>query len=127
MCLETKNRVHRDISDTNVLLREPEPDSDAKQRIREEFRDQLGLSQIESMRKTFKCREGLLIDYGHAAELLSSQEGPGREGNEDASEVRAVSLLDPMCDCHLLGNIAGYASFHRGGVAPVWCPSPCCP
>ncbi len=73
-----------------------------KQQIKDEFRDQLGLSQIESLRKSLKCREGLLIDYDYAAELVPSQKSPGEDGGmttddpsatANVSGVRTVSLF----------------------------------
>ncbi|KAF8336054.1 hypothetical protein F5887DRAFT_1078905 [Amanita rubescens] len=86
MYLETKNKVHRDISYTNILLREPGQDSVEKQLIKDEFKDGLGLTDIESMRKRFKCREGLLIDYDYASEL-SSQKDKDRQGEGDGNKM----------------------------------------
>ena len=67
MYLESKNKVHRDISYTNILLREPGEDEQA---YRLQLMGQLGLSEIEKHRNDLGCREGLLIDYDYGAELL---------------------------------------------------------
>lgn len=101
MYLETRNKVHRDISYTNILLQEPGQDSVAKQLIKDEFKDELGLLEIESLRKSLKCREGLLIDYDYACELSSEkgkdrqEEGDGNKTAENVSGVRTVSLFRP--------------------------------
>jgi serine/threonine protein kinase len=81
--LESENLVHRDISYTNILLRSQGKDTKAKQEKRREIMDQLGLSNIESLRNSLNCREGLLIDFDYA----SSLDVETRTGKADASNV----------------------------------------
>jgi serine/threonine protein kinase len=67
MYLESKQKLHRDISYTNILLREPGVDSATRTTVRENFIESLGLSDIEKLRKELNCREGLLIDFDYGA------------------------------------------------------------
>lgn len=83
--LETKQKLHRDISYTNILLREPGVDSDAKKTVRKNFMETLGLSDIEKLREELKCREGLLIDFDYGAPI--SVETTGVEQNCEADEI----------------------------------------
>jgi hypothetical protein len=78
-----KKRVHRDLSYTNVLLREGGGDTDEVQRTRDKLMGDYGLSEIDKMRRTFEYREGLLIDYDYAAELSQGDEEIEDEGGED--------------------------------------------
>jgi hypothetical protein len=103
MYLEGKNKVHRDISYTNILLREPGRDSDLKQQIKNNFKNQLNLSEIELLRKDLKCREGLLIDYDYAAGLFASQKGQDKEGEGDENEADAVTD-DPSAVANVSGD-----------------------
>jgi serine/threonine protein kinase len=132
--LETRKKVHRDISYTNVLLREPGSDSPGKMAVREKFLKDFDLSDIEDLRKEMKCREGLLIDYDYAIDLADSEvlgkEATDVEGdsehlekdtqnqvnNQDpeqraASGGRTVSFFFDIC-LYLLRCLAGYSSFH---------------
>jgi serine/threonine protein kinase len=68
MYLEGKRKLHRDISYTNILLREPEDDLVQKE-ARKQFMMLLGLSEIEELREELRCREGLLIDFDYGAAL----------------------------------------------------------
>ena len=136
--LETRKKVHRDISYTNVLLREPGSDSPGKMAVREKFLRDFDLSDIEDLRKEMKCREGLLIDYDYATDLADSEvfgkEATDVEGdsehlgkdtqkqvnNQDpeqkaASGGRTVSFFYDTC-LYLLRCLAGYSSFHCNGV-----------
>jgi serine/threonine protein kinase len=70
--LETQKKVHRDISYTNILLRETD-NSDTGREAREKVMEQLGLSEIEEIRKRLNCREGLLIDFDYASALAGEQ------------------------------------------------------
>lgn len=72
--LESRNLVHRDISYTNILLRHTGKDSIEKQAKRREIMDELGLSEIESLRNSLNCREGLLIDFDYASSLEPNAE-----------------------------------------------------
>ena len=56
MYLETQKKVHRDISYTNILLRERD-ESDAGKTTREATMKVLGLSEIDDLRKRLDCRE----------------------------------------------------------------------
>jgi len=72
--LKTRKRVHRDISYTNILLRElGPPELPVRTMNRKKFMDELELteflSEIEKLRKECLCREGLLIDYDYASHL----------------------------------------------------------
>jgi hypothetical protein len=97
--LETEGRVHRDISYTNILLREPElgpsdsscrsdspSDSSCRSDIRQKFIKEFGLSEIEELRRLTRCREGLLIDYDYAtflADVGSANEETTVEGESE--------------------------------------------
>lgn len=71
MCLQTQHsKLHRDISYTNVLLREPEPRTTEK---RAELMQELGLSDIELLREELGCREGLLIDYDYGGLIFEPE------------------------------------------------------
>lgn len=88
--LESQNLVHRDISYTNILLRSQGKDTQAKQEKRREIMDQLGLSDIESLRNSLNCREGLLIDFDYASSLnVETKTGKveTKTGKADASNV----------------------------------------
>ena len=89
--LESRNLVHRDISYTNILLRYTGKDSIKKQAKRREIIDELGLSEIESLRNSLNCREGLLIDFDYAASLQPNA-GTGQTG------ARASSLDSAFVD-----------------------------
>ena len=64
--LDSKENLHRNISYTNILLREREANSTASAAIRKRYIEDLGLSEIEMLRKELNCREGLLIDFDYA-------------------------------------------------------------
>ena len=96
MCLESKLLVHRDISYTNVLLRHPGEDSQEKHASREKVIEQFDLTRIEKLRKQYKCREGLLVDFDYAARLVQLEDGhsentasvknhSGNKGDKDPS------------------------------------------
>jgi serine/threonine protein kinase len=87
--LESKNLVHRDISYTNILLRSQGKDSTEKQNKRREIMSQLGLSQIESLRESMGCREGLLIDFDYASFL----DAETKAGQADASSSNVNESL----------------------------------
>jgi hypothetical protein len=87
--LETQMKVHRDISYTNILLRDPGDDSGARRALHEKFVQQLGLTEINEQRKRLNCREGLLIDYDYGATLTREQtasDEEGRDGGEKQGE-----------------------------------------
>ena len=56
--LQSRNLVHRhgDISYTNILLRSQGKDSSAKKDKRREIMEELGLSDIETLRDNLGCR-----------------------------------------------------------------------
>jgi serine/threonine protein kinase len=93
--LESRNLVHRDISYTNILLRHTGKDSIEKQAKRREIMDELGLSEIESLRNSLNCREGLLIDFDYASSLELNAE----TGQTGAS----ASSLDPNAETDQTG------------------------
>lgn len=141
--LETQKKAHRDISYTNILLRETD-DSDAGRANREKVMQELGLSEIEELRMQLKCREGLLIDFDYGAVLAGLAAGEKtnsdeREKETDSGErqgevlqtshsgARTVSNSNSMPILHLLRHLAGYSSFHRTGVASLRSPSSCRP
>ena len=82
-CLESNNKLHRDISYTNLLLRDRGVDSAQKTKLRDGIKEEFGLVQIEKMREDFNCREGLLIDFDHATTLLEDQHFSGNKEDED--------------------------------------------
>jgi serine/threonine protein kinase len=99
--LEDHKKVHRDISYTNILLRESGNDSPAKKAARERLMQKLGLPEIEILREKLKCREGLLIDFDYATNLEETAHGSvtttveepdGNEdtGNEEESRTTTV-------------------------------------
>ena len=87
--LESQNLVHRDISYTNILLRSPDKDFDTEaERIKRlEIMTELGLSDIETLRRKLGCREGLLIDFDYASFLDSKTETGQAVINNAASNV----------------------------------------
>ena len=90
--LETRKKVHRDISYTNILLRDPGIDSPGKMSVREEFVKEHHLSKIEDLRKQIGSREGLLIDYDYAT-VLADTEGVTQNQEKNPSGGRTVSLF----------------------------------
>ena len=103
--LESCQKIHRDISYTNILLREPELDSEStnKLKIRQELMESLGLSDIVKLRQELSCREGLLIDFDYGASLFDPEDmeiGAGKithalqrldeEGNENGENDEMV-------------------------------------
>ena len=82
-CLESNNKLHRDISYTNLLLRDWGVDSAQKTKLRDGIKEEFGLVQIEKMREGFNCREGLLINFDHATTLLEDQHFSGNKEDED--------------------------------------------
>ena len=74
------NKVHRDISYTNILLRSPGANSFGKTMVREMFTKAFDLSNIENLRKQINCWEGLLIDYDYATVIAKlAMEGASKE------------------------------------------------
>jgi hypothetical protein len=108
--------------------------------IREKFMKEFDLFSIEELRKEFKCREGLLIDYDYAtvvAELVEASkettvmEGESEDLGKDTqsqennlnfgqkpSGDRTVSFFFNTC-FYLLRCLAGYFSFHCNGVTEI--------
>lgn len=88
MYLETQNKLHRDISYTNVLLQEPGVSRNENQIA---WMNKLGLSQIQELREELKCREGLLIDYDYGAPLemdTNASADPAQLPGEVATEEK---------------------------------------
>ena len=84
--LESCQKVHRDISYTNILLREPGLDSESKLKVRENFMASLGLSDISELRRDLKCREGLLIDFDYGASLSNPEDSGAEIGARKTTE-----------------------------------------
>ena len=101
------------------------------------------LSGIEDLRKQFKCREGLLIDYDYATDLGEGESGDieglgdiegsqdDKQGedsllNQNPSGGRTVGVFLDIY-LYLLKCFAGYSSFYRNGVTYLRHPSSCCP
>src|SRR5258708_7253606 len=103
MCLESKQMVHRNISYTNVFLRDAGPDSEEKRKYRAEVIELFGLSTIERLRERHSCREGLLIDFDYAATLVQST------NNMLFRTVRFIFVFLS----HSLRNFTGLSIFHR--------------
>ena len=123
MYLETKNKVHRDISYTNVLLREPGQESVAKQSIKDEFKDEFDLVEIESLRKSLKCREGLLIDYDYASEL-SPQKDKDSQGEGDGNKTAYASELSSHKDKDSQGEGDGVKNASGVRTVSLFRPNP---
>ncbi|KAF8075033.1 hypothetical protein FPV67DRAFT_1475788 [Lyophyllum atratum] len=64
--LEGMQRVHRDISYSNILLREPE-DNVQEAEVVNWHGDAAMNVDLERLRKALKCRRGLVIDFNYAA------------------------------------------------------------
>lgn len=77
--LETRKKVHRDVSYTNILLRDPGSNLPGRMTVREKLMEDFGLSSIEDLRKKMKCREGLLIDYDYAIDMADLEEASKEE------------------------------------------------
>ena len=90
--LETQKKVHRDISYTNILLRERDT-SEAGVAARETVMQRLGLSEIEKLRKSLDCREGLLIDFDYGTSLTG--EPTASEETKKEEKVGEVFRLMP--------------------------------
>jgi serine/threonine protein kinase len=91
MYLETKRKLHRDISYTNILLRNQEVDLPERAAVREHFMEQLGLSEIEKLRKDLKCREGLLIDFDYGAVLAELENEMAKLADGDMAPADQAS------------------------------------
>jgi serine/threonine protein kinase len=92
--LESRNLVHRDISYTNILLRHTGRDSIEKQAKRREIMDKLGLSEIESLRNSLNCREGLLIDFDYASSLEPNAETGQTGASASSLDPNALAVSD---------------------------------
>ena len=89
MYLEAQKKLHRDISYTNILLREPESSNEKREGLMKE----LGLSEIEELRKQLGCREGLLIDYDYG--LPQIPQNLAKEATESQNEE--LLEIPPKC------------------------------
>jgi hypothetical protein len=98
--LESHQKVHRDISYTNILLRDPEVDSTDS--IREELMTSLDLSDIVKLRHDLDCREGLLIDFDYGASLSGQKDiGVPVEGASEGDGIvealrQSISSFPPQ-------------------------------
>jgi serine/threonine protein kinase len=74
--LESQRKIHRDLSYTNILLRDSGQGSDTadKLKIRQELIESLGLSDIVKHRQRLQCWEGLLIDFDYGASLFDLED-----------------------------------------------------
>jgi len=88
MYLEGRRKLHRDISYTNILLRESGGDAKEIQSLQNQIIAKLELSQVEELRKEYKCRGGLLIDYDYGVDMGSEdvKEDVIAQGEEDAPD-----------------------------------------
>jgi serine/threonine protein kinase len=101
--LETQKKVHRDISYTNILLRERDQ-TNVGRAAREKVMEELGLSEIEKLRERLDCREGLLIDFDYGAALIGEQttrEGTNsgekqKEGASNSKEKQREVNINPV-------------------------------
>jgi len=82
-CLESNNKLHHDISYTNLLLQDRGVDSAQKTKLQDGIKEEFGLVQIEKMREGFNCRERLLINFDHTTTLLEDQHFSGNKEDED--------------------------------------------
>jgi hypothetical protein len=95
MCLESKQKLHRDVSYTNILLRDPGVDSAAKMEVRKQLTERLGLSDIEKLRKELNCREGLLIDFDYGADATTQVEQDMNQASQSIEEESRGSHVMP--------------------------------
>jgi serine/threonine protein kinase len=103
--LESKQKIHRDISYTNILLRDPDSEAldSTRMRIQDELMMSLGLTGIVKLRRDLECREGLLIDFDYGAsfgqEDTVTEVGGATKGDTNDRTVEAqhsVSLFPPQ-------------------------------
>ena len=71
--LKSHQKVHHDISYTNVLLQEPGKNLPEMEANREQVMNNLGLAEIEIQCHKLKCQEGLLIDFDYGGKLAVAQ------------------------------------------------------
>ena len=84
--LESHKKLHRDISYTNILLREPGANSERVNNSRQEIMERLGLGEFEKQRHKLKCREGLVVDFNYGGELTQEPTQLHEEMTTDAEE-----------------------------------------
>jgi hypothetical protein len=97
MYLETQEKLHRDISYTNILLWEPGVESATKATVWEEFMESLGLSDIEKLWKELNCQEGMLIDFDYRA-LISGKTTQVEQESSDCKRGEADEGVDDYDD-----------------------------
>jgi serine/threonine protein kinase len=95
--LESQRKVHRDISYTNVLLREPGNNFPKMEKNQKRVMSNLGLAEIEIQRCKFRCREGLLIDFDYGSELAVAQSQKTERNEEDSKEDEEDRLTIGHC------------------------------
>jgi hypothetical protein len=101
--LESRQMVHRDISYTNIILRESvresvtigrsDSDSSDKLKIREGLISSLDLSGIMELRQSLECREGLLIDFDYGGSLTDQKGIEGEEGDKNDETIKAQHVI----------------------------------
>jgi serine/threonine protein kinase len=74
--LESQRKVHRNISYTNILLREPRNNLPKMEENWKRVMSNLGLAEIKIQHRKFRCQEKLLIDFDYGSDLavVQSQE-----------------------------------------------------
>jgi serine/threonine protein kinase len=112
--LECNNLVHRDISYANILIRGEGKDSAVKAAKRREIMHELDLSEIDSLRTSLGCREGLLIDFDYASLLLNRKtaqadasnvnRSPGENQCEGQSSLQSSSQGESEADFEVIDN-----------------------
>jgi hypothetical protein len=92
---ESHRKLHRNVSYTNVLLREPGINSTKMEESRKQIIERLGLTDLETQRHKLKCREGLLVDFDYGGELMEQdkEEGKGSKGSEEDEEDEEESTI----------------------------------
>jgi hypothetical protein len=96
MYLAAQQNIHRDISYTNILIREVDDDKskEASLEARKRVMNLLGLSEIESLRNELKCREGLLIDFDYGAVLSFVESKLALVGSEDKLDGLEMNVTE---------------------------------
>ena len=84
--LESHQKVHHDISYTNVLLQGPGKNLPEMKANQEQVMNNLGLAEIEIQCHKLKCQEGLLIDFDYGGKLAVAQSQEEMEQNQPKQE-----------------------------------------
>ena len=118
MFLDSKQKLHRDISYTNILLREREANSTVNA-VRKQFIEDLGLSEIEKLREELNCREGLLIDFDYATTTPDATNQVERD-SEDCEGGSGERVVLEGADAASTSSSNSCHAPEPSGVRTVW-------